>query len=112
MAQLGVIFGALVLKYRQVTAIFGFFNLAFQIFTGMLLPVQLLPEELRLIGYGFPQTFGMDLLRHYVMKTKTIMPVQNEWVSLFIQMVVLAAIARLAVLYMERAAKEEGLHYI
>lgn len=112
LAQLGVIFGALVLKFRQVTAIFGFFNLAFQIFTGMLLPVQLLPEQVRPIGYGFPQTFGMDLLRHYVMKTNTIMPVEYEWASLFIQMAILAVIARLTVLYMERAAKEQGLHYI
>ena len=112
LAQLGAIFAALVLKYRQVTAVFGFFNAAFLFLTGMFVPLQLLPAPLQMIGYGLPPTFGMDLLRHYVMETRTIMTVEYEWVALSAQLLLLALVAKLAVLYLERVAKEEGLHYI
>ena len=112
MAQLGAIFAALVLRYRQVTAIFGFFNAAFIFLTGMFVPLQLLPAPLQVAGYGLPMTFGMDLLRHYVMGTRSIMAVEYEWASLLLQLVVLALIAKLTVLRLERVAKEEGLHYI
>ncbi len=112
LAQLGTVFASLVLRYRQVTAVFGFFNFAFQILTGMLVPFQLLPLPLRVIGYGMPQTFGMDLLRYYAMRTKPIMPVEYEWISLFAQLAILSLLAKLAIVYLERTAKEQGLHYI
>jgi len=112
LAQLGAIFASLVLRYREVTAIFGFFNFAFQMLTGMFIPFQLLPLPLQIVGYCLPITFGMDLLRHYVMNTKAIMPVAYEWAALLAELIVLAIIAKLAVLYLERTAKEQGLHYI
>jgi len=112
LAQLGTIFASLVLRYRQATAIFGFFNFAFQMLTGMFVPFQLLPTPLKLVGQSLPITFGMDLLRYYTMGTKSIMAVEYEWAFLFTQLIILAVIAKLTVLYLERAAKEQGLHYI
>ncbi len=112
LAQLGTIFASLVLRYRQVTAIFSFFNFAFQMLTGMFVPFQLLPLPLQVIGYVMPQTFGMDLLRHYVMRTTLIMAVEYEWISLFIVVLALSLIAKMATSYLERTAKEQGLHYI
>jgi len=112
LAQLGAIFASLTLRYRQVTAIFGFFNFAFQMLTGMFIPVQLLPTPLQIVGQCLPQTFGMDLLRYYVMGTKAIMPVEYEWITLLIQLAALGIIARLAISHLERTAKEQGLHYI
>ena len=112
LSQLGAIFAALVLKYRQVTAIFSFFNFAFQMLTGMFVPFQLLPDVLKLAGYSLPMTFGMDLLRYYTMRTKPIMTIEYEWVGIFIQLAVLAMIAKITVMYLEKIAKEQGLHYI
>ncbi len=112
LAQLGAIFAALVLRYRQVTAIFGFFQAAFLFLTGMFVPLQLLPVPLQIVGYGLPMTFGMDLLRHYVMGTRPIMTVGYEWASLLAQLAVLALIAKLAVRHLEKVAREEGLHYL
>jgi len=111
-AQLGAIFASLVLKFRQTTAIFSFFNFAFQMLTGMFVPFQLLPAPLQIVGYSLPLTFGMDLLRYYVMETRPIMPVAYEWAGLFLQLVIFAVIAKLAVLYLEKSAKEQGLHYL
>jgi ABC-2 type transport system permease protein len=111
-AQLGAIFASLVLKFRQTTAIFSFFNFAFQMLTGMFVPFQLLPVPLQIVGYSLPLTFGMDLLRYYVMETRPIMLVTYEWAGLFLQLVIFAVIAKLAVLYLEKSAKEQGLHYL
>jgi len=112
LAQLGTIFASLVLKYRQVTAIFSFFSFAFQMLTGMFVPVQLLPAGLQAVGWALPLTFGMDLLRFYVMKTTPIMSIEYEWLALLAQLIGFGIAAKLAVAYIQRAAKEQGLHYI
>jgi ABC-2 type transport system permease protein len=113
LAQMGACFAALVLRHRQVSSVFGFFNFAFQMFTGMFVPVQVLPRVLRTIGIvALPQTFGMDLLRHYVMGTQTLLAVPYEWAILVAQFVGLGLLARLSVRRLERSAREEGLHYL
>jgi len=112
LAQLGTIFAALLLRFRQVTAIFSFFNFAFQMLTGMFVPFQLLPLALQVVGYALPPTFGMDLLRYYTMNTTSIMAIEYEWISLFALFISLSLIARLVTRYLERTAKEQGLHYI
>ncbi|MBS7614798.1 ABC transporter permease [Candidatus Bathyarchaeota archaeon] len=112
MAQLGAVLASLVLKYRQTTAIFSFFNFAFQMLTGMFVPFQLLPTPLQIVGYCLPITFGMDLVRHHVMGTLPIMSVTYEWIGLVLQLIVYAIIAKLAVMYLEKSGKEQGLHYL
>jgi ABC-2 type transport system permease protein len=103
----------LVLRHRQVTAVFGFFNFAFQMLTGMFVPLQVLPETLRAVGIiALPQTFGMDLLRHYVMDTRTAMEAPYEWAILAGQLVGYGILARVAIKRLERTAREEGLHYL
>ncbi len=113
LVQIGAIFGALVLRLRQITAIFDFFNFAFQMLTGMFLPLQVMPPALRAIGLTIlPQTYGIDLLRHYVMRTLTIVPVWQEWVVLGAQLAVTVVLANVVVRRLERAARDQGLHYI
>jgi ABC-2 type transport system permease protein len=113
LSQMGACFGALVLRHRQVTAIFALFNFAFQMLTGMFIPLQVLPTALRIVGIiAFPQSLGMDLLRHYLMGTRTVLVVHVEWLILLAQFVVLGLLAQQAVRRLERSAREEGLHYI
>jgi ABC-2 type transport system permease protein len=113
LAQMGACFAGLVLRHRQVTAVFGFFNFAFQMVTGMFVPLQVLPAVLRWIGIiVIPQSFGMDLLRHYVMDTRTVLAVPYEWAILATQFVGYGILARFVVRWLERSAREEGLHYI
>jgi ABC-type multidrug transport system permease subunit len=83
LAQMGACFAALVLRHQQVTAVFGLFNFSFQMLTGMFIPMQVLPPSLRTIGIvALPQSFGMDLLRHYVMGTRTVIALPYEWAVL------------------------------
>lgn len=112
LVQFGAIFAALTLRYRQVTAIFSFFNFIIQMLSGMFIPLQILPAPLQIIGFSVPVTFGMDLLRHYIMGTTTIFNPMYEWIALMVQLAILSLIAKLVVAYLEGKAKEEGLHYI
>jgi ABC-2 type transport system permease protein len=89
------------------------FNFAFQVLTGMFVPLQVLPQALRTIGiYTLPQRLSMDLLRHYVMGTRTVTDVPHEWVILAGQLVGYGLLARVAIKRLERTAREEGLHYL
>jgi uncharacterized protein YqjF (DUF2071 family) len=54
----------------------------------------------------------MDLLRHYVMGTRTVFPLPYEWAILVVQFAGLGLLARLSVRALERSAREEGLHYL
>jgi ABC-2 type transport system permease protein len=80
--------------------------------SGMLVPIQILPTPLQIIGFSIPVTFGMDLLRHYIMGTFTIFNHIHEWIILIVQLALLSLIAKFVVSYLESKAKEEGLHYI
>jgi ABC-2 type transport system permease protein len=113
LAQMGVCFAALVLRYQQVTAIFGLFNFGFQMLTGMFLPLQVLPPLLRTIGIvALPQSFGMDLLRHYIMGTRNVLDPLYEWAILLGQVALYGLLAQLAVRHLERTARNQGLHYL
>ncbi|MBN1876975.1 MAG: ABC transporter permease [Anaerolineae bacterium] len=113
LAQMGVCFAALVLRHQQVSAIFGLFNFAFQMMTGMFVPLQVLPASLRLIGIvALPQSFGMDLLRHYTMGTQTVLDLPYEWAILIGQGVLYGLLAQLTVRRLERTARDQGLHYL
>jgi ABC-type multidrug transport system permease subunit len=69
----------LVRRHRQVSAVFSLFNFAFQMLTGMFIPLQILPATLRELGIvAFAQILGMDLLRAYLMGTQTLMAAPSE----------------------------------
>jgi ABC-2 type transport system permease protein len=113
LSQMGSCFAALVLRHRQVSSVFTLFNFAFQMLTGMFIPLQILPASLRIFGIvALPQSLGMDLLRHYIMGTRTLMLQPMEWLVILAQFIVLGLLAQLAVRRLERSAREEGLHYL
>ena len=65
------------------------------------------------IGYRrIPPESGMDLLRHYLMGTQTLMAVPAERLVLLIQFIGLGLLVMLAAERLERSAHEEGLHCI
>lgn len=112
LAQLGVLFASLVLKFKNVTAVFTFFNLGFQMMTGMIIPLQVMPQPLVAASALFPLTFGIDLMRHYLLASYLVFPEQMEWLGLLVELVVLAILAKIALRYVEHSAKQEGLHYV
>ena len=113
LSQMGACFASLVLRYRQVSGLFSLLNFAFQFLTGMFVPLQVLPSGLRTFGaLVLPQSMGMDLLRHYVMGTRTLYAVPYEWAVLALQLVAYGILARVIVRWLERTARVQGLHYL
>jgi len=81
--------------------------------TGMFIPLQILPAGLRVLGIvAFPQSLGMDLLRHYLMGTRTLLVMPVEWLVMLAQFVGLGVLAQQAVRRLERSARDQGLHYL
>jgi hypothetical protein len=79
----------------------------------MLVPLQVIPAPLRTFGIvALPQSFGMDLLRHYVMGTRTVLALPYAWAILLGQVVLYGLLAQLTVRRLERAARDQGLHYL
>ena len=79
----------------------------------MFIPLQVLPPSLRTIGIvALPQSFGTDLLRHYVMGTRTVIALPYEWAVLLGQVALYGLLAQLAVRRLERTARDQGLHYL
>jgi hypothetical protein len=71
------------------------------------------PTPLRLVATTLlPLTYGMDLLRHYVMGTHTILSAPYEWGALAAQLLGLGLLARWSVGWLERTARDQGLHYL
>jgi len=113
LSQMGACLAGLVLRYRQVTAVHNVPNFAFQMLTGMFVPLQVFPKALCLFGIVvLPQTLGMDLLRHYVMGTRSLLPVPHEWAIMAARLFVFGVLAKLTVRWLKRTAREEGLHYL
>ncbi len=109
--QIGVLFSTLVLQFKQVSSIFGFLSLAFQMLTGMLIPLQMLPDPLKIASAFFPLTFGIDLSRHHLLHTSLVFPYMFEWFMLLLELLILAAVSLITIKYVERTAKKQGLHF-
>jgi len=112
LAQMGALFSTLVLKFKNVNAVFVFFNFGFQILSGMLIPIQVLPDPVKVIALAFPVTFGIDILRHHLLHTIPAFPLHLQWSALLLELAILGFAARLALVYVERSARREGLHYV
>jgi ABC-2 type transport system permease protein len=80
-------------------------------FTGTLIPLQMLPEPLKIASTFFPLTFGIDLSRHHLLHTSLVFPYMFEWLMLLLELLVLAAVSLLTLKYVERTAKKQGLHF-
>ncbi len=109
LCQLGVIMSSAILIFKDVSAVMSILNFLFQIATGMFVPVQLMPEPLKMLAFLIPMTHGIDLARHFIMGSNTIWPVEVEFGMLIIMLVVFGLLARVATSFLERKAKREGL---
>ena len=113
LAQIGSVFAALALRYKQIGSFFTLFTLVFQFLTGMFVPLRLFPGTVQLLSASVvPVTCGMDLLRHYVINTRTLFPEVYEWLILVAQCVLYGVVARVLVRRLEESSKEAGLHYL
>jgi len=109
LCQIGVIITSALLLLKNISALMSIFNFLLQIATGMLVPVQFLPEPIKALAFAIPMTHGIDLARHFILGTSTIWPVEVELGGLVALLAVFGLLAKFATSYLERRAKVEGL---
>ena len=112
LVQLGAIFAGLVLVYKQISAAFGLLNMVFLLFSGTFFPLQVLPKYIQNASLAVPTTTGLDLLRHYLLGTTTIVSLEWEWLAILLELSVFAALAIFVIRHLEKSWKAKGLSYI
>jgi len=107
--QIGVLNSCVLLVFRNISAFMGVMNFLFQIASGMFVPIQLMPNELKVLSSAIPLTHGIDLVRHFLIGSTTIWSVELEIGALVFFLIAFTILAKLAVAYVERKAKTVGL---
>jgi ABC-2 type transport system permease protein len=85
----GFAFAAVVMLLREANALVDMSSFLVQIFSGSNFPVNALPKFLLPIALALPLTYGLDAIRHYLIKTQTIVSIQLELLLLVIFMFVM-----------------------
>ena len=85
----GFAFAAVVMLLREANALVDMSSFLVQIFSGSNFPVNALPKFLLPSALALPLTYGLDAIRHYLIKTQTIVSIQLELLLLVIFMFVM-----------------------
>jgi len=109
LCQIGVIMSSAILLFKDVSAVMSILNFLFQIATGMFVPLQFMPDPLRILAFLIPLTHGIDLSRHFIMGTSTVWPMEVELGMLLAFILGFGLLAKAAIFHLERKAKKEGL---
>lgn len=104
----GFAFAALVLIVREANTMVDMSAFLVQIFSGTDFPITVLPKWLLPIALALPLTYGMDAFRGFLIKTRTILPLQTEIVLLLVFMFVMLWLGSLAFAALERRVRRLG----
>ena len=86
----GFAFASLVLLVREPNTLVDVSDWAVGILSGRQFPVNVLPRFLLPISLALPLTYGFDVVRGYLLNTKTIIPMRYEIVILLAFMGIMA----------------------
>lgn len=109
LCQIGVVVSCALLVFKNISSLINIMNFLFQIATGMSVPLQLMPNELKILAFCIPITHGIDLARHAIMGSSTVWPVEVEIGALTLFLALYTLLARFAVTRVEGKAKRGGL---
>lgn len=104
----GLVYGALVFRFKNVGPLNNILQFILLGLGGAFFPVTSLPEYLRLVSYALPHTYAADLLRHYGMGTKTLLPLPQEWAIMIAYTFTLLALGFKALETVEKKLKRTG----
>jgi ABC-2 type transport system permease protein len=104
----GMAFAAIVLLMRDANTLVDVGSYLVTLFSGAQFPVQALPRFLLPISLALPLTYGFDAARSYLLKTRTLMPIQYEFGLLAVFMVVMTWGGLKVFARMERTVRQKG----
>jgi ABC-2 type transport system permease protein len=104
----GMAFAALVLLMRDANTMVDISSYLVNLFSGSQFPVQSLPRFLLPISLALPLTYGYDAVRGFLLHTRTIMPLQTEFIILVAFMFLMIWFGVWFFNQMERSVRKKG----
>lgn len=105
---LGFAFAALVMIVREANTMIDMGNFLVDLLSGSQFPVQALPRFLYPFALSIPLTYGYDVVRAWLLNTKTLLPIRLEMKLLVIFMVVMILGGILAFRALEKKVRIRG----
>jgi ABC-2 type transport system permease protein len=104
----GFAFAAIVLIMREANTLVDVSSFLVSIFSGTNFPVNALPRWLLPISLALPLTYGMDAVRGYLLKTKTLLPIEWEIALLVVFMFIMLWIGVKSFNALEKRVRRRG----
>jgi ABC-2 type transport system permease protein len=104
----GFAFAALVLLLRDANMLVDMGQFMVQLFSGADFPVTVLPRWLLPLALAIPITYGFDVFRAYLIKTRTLLPVQVEVAVLVVFMFVMISFGLWVFHWLEHHVRTRG----
>jgi len=104
----GFAFAAIVMLMREANTLVDVSSFLVQIFSGSNFPVNALPRFLIPVALALPLTYGLDSVRAHLIGTRTILPLQWEFVLLIVFMFVMLWIGTVTFRSLERRVRTLG----
>jgi ABC-2 type transport system permease protein len=104
----GFAFAALVLLLRDANVLIDVSDYLVSIFSGSQFPVEALPRYLLPVALAFPLTYGFDVVRGLLIKTRTLVPIPYGILILLLFMVVMLPLGYGVFKQVERRSKRLG----
>jgi ABC-2 type transport system permease protein len=110
----GTMFALMAIMWKQVGSLAGILNVLFQFLSGFLIPIDAFPQSIKLISYILPYTYGIDLIRYYIIGStwKTQFPPIYEWMALLGFILIYWSLAAYMLSKVEKFSKNKGLHLL
>lgn len=105
----GFAFAALVMLLREANTLVDVSSFLVQIFSGTNFPVQALPAWLMPVALVLPLTYGFDAVRHWMLGTRTLLPVGWEIGLMLVFMLVMLGLGTAAFRGLERRVRQRGM---
>ncbi|MEZ0346852.1 MAG: ABC transporter permease [Infirmifilum sp.] len=104
----GLIYGALVLRFKNVGPLNNILQFIILGLGGIFYPVTSLPRDIQLVSLLIPFTYIAELLRFHALRAQTIIPVEAEWAILIASTLLLDFIGIVLLYAIERRLKKTG----
>jgi len=104
----GFAFAALVMILREANTLVDSGSFLVQILSGANFPVNVLPKWLLPVSLILPLTYGFDAVRGWLLKTRTLLPLNVEIIILVVSMFLMIFIGLRAFYALERRVRQKG----
>lgn len=82
-----VVMTSVSLRYKKIGGMANLLTFVLQLITGMMIPVQSLPDYIKIICYLSPTTWAIDSIRGSILNINSMLPIGYELIILFISAV-------------------------